>query len=218
MSINLSRYANFPYRNEQPRARGGIEEQGIHIEHLPLGTQLFRFSGCPTMTLPDPNAFKHVAAYDAAMARYRKLTSKVALEALTKGCWWSKPKFINDMKWQSVERNVSIGGIARVASAVKFEWSQMDHFLTAEVKTPQGLFAFCGRGRDMTEEIEVDGARVKIKLVADPNIDQLYIPGLWLAQNVTNWLKILDVQYIGSHSRQEVLRHFGDGSGNLRRH
>lgn len=215
----LNQYANFPYRNELHRARGGIKAQGFRTERLEPGTQIFRVTGIPHSPLPSPNDFQHLAGYDNAMARYRaRNTSQGASKARTLGCWWTRPHFITDMKWQSVQQNVSIGSIARVASAVKFAWSDMDHFVTAEVKTPLGLFAYAGRGLDMTEEVDADGAKVKIQLIADPNIDQLYIPGLWQPANVSSWLNIIDVQYIGGDNAGAVIAQFGGGGKQLKRH
>lgn len=215
---DLKTYANFPFRNELARARGGIEARGIGIARLEPGTTLFRVTSCPHAPLPDPNSFQHLAAYDAAMAKYRQQTSRSALEALTKGCWWNGAKHVYEMKAQSLQQGKHLGSIARVANAVKFRWSRMDHLVTAAIITPQGLFAFRGKGQDMREDIDVGGLQVEVVFVADPNIDQLYVPGLWQASNVSAWLRILDVQHIGGHTTTSVLHHFGDASHQLARH
>jgi hypothetical protein len=218
MPRDLKGYANFGFRNELPRARGGIEAKGIGIERLELGTTLFRVTSCPYEPLPSPNAFTHVAAYDAAMAKYRLQTSQSALQALTKGCWWNSAKHVYEMKAQSLQQNKHLGSIARVANAVKFRWSRMDHLVTAAINTPQGLFAFRGKGQDMRESLEVGGQRVDVVFLADPNIDQLYIPGLWQSANVAGWLRILDVQHIGGDTATSVLGSFGDSGNLLARH
>ena len=215
---DLRTYANFAFRNEMPRARGGIEAQGIGITRLEAGTALFRVTSCPHTPLPNPNDFQHVAAYDAAMAVYRRQTSHSALTALTKGCWWNSAKNAYEMKAQSLQQGKLLGSIARVANAVKFRWSQMDHLVTASVSTPLGLFAFRGKGQDMRETIEVNGQPVEVMFVADPGIDQLYIPGLWQPTNVSAWLRIVDVQYLGGNTAASVLRDFGDSSQKLARH
>jgi hypothetical protein len=218
MQQDVKTCANFAYRSEMSRARGGIEAKGIGLSRLEFGTTLFRVTSCPHTPLPSPNDFRHLAAYDAAMAAYRRQTSQSALGALTKGCWWNSAKDAYGMKAQSLQQGKSLGSIARVANAVKFRWSHMDHLVTASVNTPLALFAFRGKGQDMCEQIDVGGQRVEVRFVADPTIEQLYIPGLWQEANVSAWLRILDVQFIGSDNPTSVLDRFGDSQNRLARH
>lgn len=164
------------FEGVRDRALAGLIASTTTTELLPPKTTLFRFGSSPT--------------------RGDGGSGFAVLTAASTGCWWTRGEHIYAMKAASIQGDTHFAHVARHGQAVKYEWSNMDFFVTVELKV--ALAAYQGRGLDMTETLP-DGRT--LKLAADPTILQLFIPGLHEAENVRAWLRITDIQHLPGGSR-----------------
>lgn len=106
--------------------------------------------------------------------RYYRFTSySVGKEDRISGSWWfDYENYLNILDFAK-RTDLSPGYAARLKAAITYEWSSVNCVVSALLKAP--LDAYAGKGKEQIEEDQRAPGRVYLP---DPQIMQLYIPGL----------------------------------------
>ena len=173
----------------------GINDPGITV--IPQGTTLYRLASTYTKDFPTtgigqrplPESYSTLEAYEAADKQWMNDNSNEEVWArLIKGAWWFAGSDLVKFKYASMENGVPLSDCGRQALAVATFWNNAEFMVEAKVQPAGGLKVYFGTGCKQTVKDPVDG--VVHNLVADPNVTQLFIPGMHAIQNARAWFKL----------------------------
>jgi len=169
----------------------GISDPGTMV--IPYATTLYRLASTYTKEAdqrPVPERYPTLQAYEVADKKWMFDNSSEEVWArLIKGSWWFTSADLMRFKYASMEDGVPLSNCGRQALAVASFWNNAEFMVEAKVKPTGGLKVFYGKGCTQTVE---DPADSNIhKLLADPNVIQLYIPGLHVLENARAWLTLV---------------------------
>ncbi len=167
------------------------------IKVIPAGTTLFRLASTYTKDFPDkgvdnrpaPANYPTLEAYDAADKQWMNDNSSDEVWArLIKGAWWFASSDLVRFKYASMEAGVPLSDCGRQALAVATFWNNAEFMVEAIVRPASGLKVYCGIGCKQLVTDPVDGA--VHHLVADPRVQQLFIPGMHVFENARAWFRL----------------------------
>ncbi|KRT56429.1 hypothetical protein [endosymbiont of Ridgeia piscesae] len=172
----------------------GMIEQTVEEVDLPPRQMIFRFSSTLQEEFP-ASCDKGSGSYDESAMN--KFLIKVSQDKVSKrriaGCWWLRDAHMANLKFFSFEDNIPLSAVARKALIIKNKWSNVDYLVCARVKPGIWLGAYEGKGREQFETLK-DGSRKHWP--ENPDMEQLYIPGLESLPNIHAWLVLDHVQMI----------------------